>query len=79
MCLCMYMYIILIFIYCHLKFIGTELGMQRSLDDILYITEVAVSPKTRRSGTGKLLLQVCTNYDNYNVCMQIFLFQHNNK
>lgn len=39
------------------EFIGTELGIRRPLDNILYLTEVAVSPKTRRNGVGKLLLK----------------------
>ncbi len=35
--------------------------MRRPAGSILYITEVAVSPRTRRSGAGELLLKVCTH------------------
>jgi predicted acetyltransferase len=34
----------------------TELGLRRPPGSIMYITEVAVSPKTRRSGAGEMLL-----------------------
>ena len=37
---------------------GSELGMRRPVGSIFYVTEVAVSPKTRRSGAGKLLMKV---------------------
>jgi len=41
-----------------LEFAGTQLGMRRPGGSILYITEVAVSPRVRRIGAGTKLLQV---------------------
>jgi len=41
------------------EFHNSALGMRRPAGSILYITEVAVSPRTRRSGAGELLLKVC--------------------
>jgi len=40
------------------EFAGTKLGLRRPGGSILYITEVAVSPRARRSGAGTLLLKV---------------------
>lgn len=40
------------------EFAGTRLGMRRPGGSILYVTEVAVSPRARRTGTGTKLLQV---------------------
>ena len=39
------------------EFSGTELGRQRPGGTVLYITEVAVSPSSRRSGVGSLLMK----------------------
>eukprot|EP00559_Dactyliosolen_fragilissimus_P007938 CAMPEP_0184868276 /NCGR_PEP_ID=MMETSP0580-20130426/29814_1 /TAXON_ID=1118495 /ORGANISM="Dactyliosolen fragilissimus" /LENGTH=617 /DNA_ID=CAMNT_0027369061 /DNA_START=488 /DNA_END=2341 /DNA_ORIENTATION=- len=39
------------------EFDGTELGRQRPKGSLLYITEVAVSPKARRCGAGTMLLK----------------------
>jgi len=41
------------------EFINTELGRRRPKGTIMYITEVAVSPDSRRSGVGTVLLKVC--------------------
>jgi len=40
------------------EFAGTQLGMRRPGGSILYITEVAVAPRARRTGAGTKLLQV---------------------
>jgi len=40
------------------EFAGTQLGMRRPSGSILYITEVAVSPRARRTGAGTKLLKV---------------------
>jgi len=39
------------------EFAGTQLGMRRPGGSILYITEVAVAPRARRTGAGTKLLQ----------------------
>ena len=41
-----------------LMFIGTELGRRRPDGTIIYITDVAVLPRTKRSGIVALLLKV---------------------
>ena len=40
------------------EFSGTQLGMRRPSGSILYVTEVAVSPRARRTGAGTKLLEV---------------------
>ena len=40
------------------EFAGTQLGMRRPGGSIMYITEVAVAPRVRRTGAGTKLLQV---------------------
>ena len=42
------------------EFAGTQLGMRRPGGSIMYITEVAVAPRVRRTGAGTKLLQVRT-------------------
>jgi len=39
------------------EYAGTKLGMRRPSGSIMYITEVAVSPRARRTGAGTKLLQ----------------------
>lgn len=39
------------------EFTNTELGRRRPVGTIMYVTEVAVSPKSRRSGVGTVLLK----------------------
>ena len=46
------------FITSNMQFVGTELGLRRPASSIMYITEVAVSAKLRRSGIGKMLMKV---------------------
>lgn len=40
------------------EFSGTQLGMRRPSGSIIYVTEVAVSPRARRTGAGTKLLEV---------------------
>lgn len=39
------------------EFAGTQLGLRRPAGSIIYVTEVAVAPKARRTGTGTKLLK----------------------
>lgn len=44
------------------EFAETELGLRRPASSIMYITEVAVSAKVRRSGAGKMLMKAVEKF-----------------
>lgn len=51
------------------EFDGTLLGQQRQRDSILYVTEVAVSPTSRRKGVGMKLMEVGEHFVELFQCM----------